>query len=127
MNPEFHLHDYSNEPRLRDMPRTIGNWPRILILALIRLYQATSRAACQQIPAGSTHHVPITGIRQSISTARLKARSWLAGVCSDAIRSTPGATILFHRSDVFSMKKKLIIVTTILLGAFLLSACAGGP
>ena len=41
MNPEFHLHDYSNEPRLRDMPRTVGNWPRIVLLALIRLYQAT--------------------------------------------------------------------------------------
>jgi hypothetical protein len=41
MNPEFHLHDYSNEPRLRDLPRTPGNWPRMLILALIRLYQAT--------------------------------------------------------------------------------------
>ena len=32
MNPEFHLHDYSNEPRLRDMPRSIGNWPRIGVL-----------------------------------------------------------------------------------------------
>ena len=41
MNPEFHLHDYSNEPRLRDLPRTIGNGPRIVVLALIRLYQAT--------------------------------------------------------------------------------------
>jgi len=41
MNPEFHLHDYPNEPRLRDMPRTIGNWPRIAVLAFIRLYQMT--------------------------------------------------------------------------------------
>ena len=41
MNPEFHLHDYPNEPRLRDMPRTIGNWPRIVVLAFIRLYQMT--------------------------------------------------------------------------------------
>jgi putative membrane protein insertion efficiency factor len=41
MNPEFHLHDYPNEPRLRDLPRTPGNWPRIAVLALIRLYQAT--------------------------------------------------------------------------------------
>ena len=41
MNPEeqFHLHDYSHEPRLRDMPRTLGNLPRILVLSLIRLYQ----------------------------------------------------------------------------------------
>jgi putative membrane protein insertion efficiency factor len=41
MNPEFHLHDYSDEPRLRDLPRTLWNVPRILLLALIRLYQAT--------------------------------------------------------------------------------------
>ena len=43
MNPEpelqFHLHDYSDEPRLRDMPRTLVNLPSILVLALIRLYQ----------------------------------------------------------------------------------------
>ena len=43
MNPEpelqFHLHDYSHEPRLRDLPRTIVNWPRIAVLSLIRLYQ----------------------------------------------------------------------------------------
>ena len=41
MNPEYHLHDYSNEPRLRDLPRTLVNWPRLMILSLIRLYQAT--------------------------------------------------------------------------------------
>jgi putative membrane protein insertion efficiency factor len=41
MNPEYHLHDYSNEPRLRDLPRTLFNWPRILMLSLIRLYQVT--------------------------------------------------------------------------------------
>jgi putative membrane protein insertion efficiency factor len=41
MNPEFHLHDYSNEPRLRDLPRTLWNLPRIVVLALIRLYQMT--------------------------------------------------------------------------------------
>ena len=41
MNPEFHLHDYSDEPRLRDMPRTLWNVPRILLLALIRFDQAT--------------------------------------------------------------------------------------
>src|SRR3989304_1930394 len=41
MNPEeeFHLHDYSNERRLRDLPRKLANWPRIVVLALIRLYQ----------------------------------------------------------------------------------------
>jgi putative membrane protein insertion efficiency factor len=41
MDPEFHLHDYSNEPRLRDLPRTLVNWPRILVLAIFRLYQMT--------------------------------------------------------------------------------------
>ena len=41
MKPEFHLHDYPTEPRLRDMPRTFVNGPRILLLGLIRLYQMT--------------------------------------------------------------------------------------
>jgi hypothetical protein len=41
MNPEFHLHDYPNEPRLRDLPRTPLNWPRLAVLALIRFYQMT--------------------------------------------------------------------------------------
>jgi len=41
MNPEFHLNDYSSEPRLRDLPRTLWNLPRIAVLALIRLYQMT--------------------------------------------------------------------------------------
>ena len=43
MNPESlrDLHDYSNEPRLRDLPRTIWNMPRIGVLSLIRLYQMT--------------------------------------------------------------------------------------
>ncbi|MCC7117750.1 MAG: membrane protein insertion efficiency factor YidD [Anaerolineales bacterium] len=36
---EFHLHEYPDEPRLRDLPRTFLNAPRILLLALIRLYQ----------------------------------------------------------------------------------------
>ncbi len=46
MQPEFYLpQDYPNEPRLRDLPRTPWNWPRIALLALIRLYQMTvSRA-----------------------------------------------------------------------------------
>ena len=33
--------DYSGEPRLRDLPRTIWNWPRLALLGLIRLYQAS--------------------------------------------------------------------------------------
>ena len=41
MPPETITHDYSHEPRLRDLPRTFWNLPRLLILGLIRLYQAT--------------------------------------------------------------------------------------
>jgi len=32
--------DYPNEPRLRDLPRSFWNLPRIPLLALIRVYQA---------------------------------------------------------------------------------------
>lgn len=41
MSFEHLPHDYSNEPRARDLPRTIWNWPRLALLALIRLYQAS--------------------------------------------------------------------------------------
>jgi putative membrane protein insertion efficiency factor len=34
-------HDYSDEPRARDLPRTIWNWPRLAVLGLFRLYQAS--------------------------------------------------------------------------------------
>jgi uncharacterized protein len=46
MTTEFHLDpDYPNEPRLRDLPLQVSNLPRLLPLALIRLYQLTiSRA-----------------------------------------------------------------------------------
>jgi hypothetical protein len=36
-----HNHEYPNEPRLRDMPFTLLNIPRMILLALIRFYQAT--------------------------------------------------------------------------------------
>ncbi len=32
-------YEYPNEPRLRDLPRSLRNIPRIPLLALIRLYQ----------------------------------------------------------------------------------------
>ena len=41
MTPVHLPADYSNEPRLRDLPRTVGNWPRFALLGLIRLYQMT--------------------------------------------------------------------------------------
>lgn len=33
--------EYASEPRLRDMPFTFRNIPRIILLAMIRLYQKT--------------------------------------------------------------------------------------
>lgn len=33
--------DYPSEPRLRDLPVTLVNIPRILLLGLVRLYQKT--------------------------------------------------------------------------------------
>ena len=33
--------EYPNEPRLRDLPRTLKNIPRLVVLALIRFYQMT--------------------------------------------------------------------------------------
>jgi uncharacterized protein len=39
MTDKHSTHEYPNEPRLRDLPRTVWNIPRLLLLALIRLYQ----------------------------------------------------------------------------------------
>jgi uncharacterized protein len=36
-----HYADYASEPRLRDMPLRIQYIPRLLLLAMIRLYQMT--------------------------------------------------------------------------------------
>jgi putative membrane protein insertion efficiency factor len=41
MSFEHLPHDYSDEPRVRDLPRTIWNWPRLVVLGIIRLYQAS--------------------------------------------------------------------------------------
>ena len=41
MTFEYLPHDYSHEPRLRDLSRTLWNWPRLTLLGLIRLYQAS--------------------------------------------------------------------------------------
>lgn len=38
-NPIDHLHEYPNEPSLRSLPLTLWNLPRLVLLALIRLYQ----------------------------------------------------------------------------------------
>ncbi|GAB4522020.1 MAG: hypothetical protein Fur0018_03170 [Anaerolineales bacterium] len=52
----FHLpHDYPDEPRVRDLPRTPKYWPRLLILLLIRTYQATFSRA---LPANTCRFYP---------------------------------------------------------------------
>ena len=55
MTPEHLPSDYSNEPRLRDLPRTVWNWPRLALLGLIRLYQMTFSKA---LPADSCRFYP---------------------------------------------------------------------
>jgi uncharacterized protein len=47
--------DYPDEPRLADLPRTIWNWPRIPVLAIIRLYQAT---LSKGLPANTCRFYP---------------------------------------------------------------------
>jgi putative membrane protein insertion efficiency factor len=41
MTFEYLPHDYTEEPRLRDLPRKVINLPRIALLGLIRIYQAS--------------------------------------------------------------------------------------
>ena len=41
MSTEFRLHEYPDEPRMRDLPRSPQNWPRLAVLGLFRLYQGT--------------------------------------------------------------------------------------
>jgi uncharacterized protein len=36
-----HVHDHLEEPRLRDLPITLWNLPRLFVLSLIRGYQVT--------------------------------------------------------------------------------------
>lgn len=46
---------WEEEPRLRDLPLTLWNLPRFLLLALIRLYQATISHA---LPSGTCRFYP---------------------------------------------------------------------
>jgi uncharacterized protein len=48
-------HDYSDEPRLRDLPRTVWNWPRLTLLGFIRLYQASF---AKTLPANTCRFYP---------------------------------------------------------------------
>ena len=55
MTVEYLPSDYPLEPRLRDMPRTLRNWPRLGLLALIRLYQSTFSKA---MPPNTCRYYP---------------------------------------------------------------------
>ena len=56
MQPEFYLpSEYPSEPRLRDLPRTPFNWPRLILLSLIRIYQMTLSRA---MPADTCRFYP---------------------------------------------------------------------
>jgi putative membrane protein insertion efficiency factor len=48
-------HEYPNEPKLRDLPRKIWNWPRLVVLGIIRLYQMT---LSRLMPANSCRFYP---------------------------------------------------------------------
>jgi uncharacterized protein len=56
MNSEFYLpSEYPNEPKVRDLPRTLINMPRLVLLAFIRLYQKT---ISRVLPAGTCRFYP---------------------------------------------------------------------
>jgi putative membrane protein insertion efficiency factor len=56
MDNETHQElEFQPEPRLRDLPKTFWNLPRILLLALIRLYQKIVSPA---LPEGTCRFYP---------------------------------------------------------------------
>jgi len=56
MNREFYLpSDYPDEPRLRDLSRQLVNWPRLVLLSFIRLYQMT---IARGLPEGTCRFYP---------------------------------------------------------------------
>ncbi len=53
---EFYLPtEYPNEAKLRDLPRTLRNFPRLILLAIIRLYQKTFSRI---LPPGTCRYYP---------------------------------------------------------------------
>jgi len=51
----LYMHDYSTEPRLRDLPIRLLNIPRLILLAFIRLYQVT---LSRGLPANTCRFYP---------------------------------------------------------------------
>jgi putative membrane protein insertion efficiency factor len=56
-DPKMHEEpmEFAVEPNLRDLPRHFRNWPRLVLLAMIRAYQATFS---RTIPEGSCRFYP---------------------------------------------------------------------
>jgi len=50
-----YIHEYPNEPSLKTLPFTIGNFPRLVLLFLIRLYQKLVSPA---LPANTCRFYP---------------------------------------------------------------------
>jgi putative membrane protein insertion efficiency factor len=48
-------HEYPNEPRIRDLPLNLVNVPRLIVLGLIRFYQAT---LSRGLPANTCRFYP---------------------------------------------------------------------
>lgn len=55
MSAPYLPNDYAHEPQLRDLPRTWRNWPRLVLLALIRAYQST---LSKGLPANTCRFYP---------------------------------------------------------------------
>jgi putative membrane protein insertion efficiency factor len=55
MTVEYLPSEYPNEPRLRDLPRTVWNFPRLGLLSFIRFYQMTLSKA---MPANTCRFYP---------------------------------------------------------------------
>ena len=52
----MHVHpDYPNEPRIKDLPLTVWNIPRLLVLLLIRTYQ---KVISPGLPANTCRYYP---------------------------------------------------------------------
>lgn len=67
----------ADEPRLRDIPLTLGNLPRLPLLALIRFYQMTISRA---LPAGTCRFHPTCSHYgyQAIARYGLLKGGWMA-------------------------------------------------
>jgi hypothetical protein len=55
MKTDLHLEEIPPEPSLKELPKTVKNWPRVILLASIRLYQMTFSRA---LPAGTCRFYP---------------------------------------------------------------------